>query len=429
MKHCRIHLLGTFCIFPVLLFAQAEKVKPEKVYYYAQKMMPQEWYAQQAKLWKIETGKDPQNGEAWRNYYLATEYANRDSDPSANGAKLAKILEDMQAAIVGDALPDLYKHLAAEKQISKLEKVFFSETGPTSLAKSIPGLYELLVLKARNNYDNKWLLKYAYQLRPDAPEIYADLIVYYELNGETEEAQKFCERLYQSQHLASGLLEYNYNVLMSLEKNALLFTNGDNDTFPPWLLQRVKGIRPDVTVLNVHLISEQNYFKRLLNAKAVEIDLAKLSDKDVYRCIPELGKAIAAGNPAVPVYFALTLDGMYTKGLATNLYVTGLASRYSSKRIDNLAMLRENVETNFRLDYLKFDWYSENHVSTPSMVAGLNTNYVAPFMMLAEHYEKAGEKKKADYWKSSALDIARAAGDQALLENINNFIENSKNKK
>jgi hypothetical protein len=62
----------------------------------------------------------------------------------------------------------------------------------------------------------------------------------------------------------------------------------------------------------------------------------------------------------VPVYFALTLDGMHTKGLATNLYVTGLASRYSSKRIDNLAMLRENVENNFRLDYLKFDWYIEN---------------------------------------------------------------------
>jgi hypothetical protein len=36
-------------------------------------------------------------------------------------------------------------------------------------------------------------------------------------------------------------------------------------------------------------------------------------------------------------------------------------------------------------------------------------------MMLAEHCDKAGEKKKADYWKSAALDVARAAGDEELI--------------
>ncbi len=429
MKHFKLLLPGMFCIFPVLLFAQAEKAKPEKVHYYAQKMMPQAWYAQQAELWKVEAGKDPKNGEAWRNYYLATEYANRDGDPSAGGAKLAQILDNMQAAILGNALPDLYKYLAAEKQESRLQKAFFTETGPTSLAKSIPGLYEFLILKYRHGHENIALLEGAYQLRPDDPQTYCDLIVHYETVGNAAKAKEFCERLYESQYLATGLLEYNYNVLRSTEKNAFLFTNGDNDTFPIWLLQRAKGIRPDVTVLNVHLIQQQDYLKRLLQAKNVVVDFGKLPDQNVYRCIPELGKAIAAANPAAPVYFALTLEGAHTKGLANNLYVTGLASRYSSKRIDNLVMLQENVENNFRLDYLKFDWYSENHVSTPAMVAGLNTNYVAAFMMLTEHYEKAGEKKKADYWKSSALDIARAADDQALLANINKFIENSKNKK
>jgi hypothetical protein len=98
-------------------------------------MMPQKWYAQQAELWEIVVGKDPQNGETWRNYYLAAEYANRDGDPSASGAQLAKILDDMQAAIMGNALPELYKYLAVEKQESRLQKAFFTEAGPTSLAK------------------------------------------------------------------------------------------------------------------------------------------------------------------------------------------------------------------------------------------------------------------------------------------------------
>ncbi len=391
----RIFLL-TITLFFFTFFTNlpgAPPVTPQPVPRLAYRPMPNDWYLQQARLWEAEVKKNPQNARAWYNYYFASRYAwPKERTPQAFQAKKQKLDQIVQ-----------------------------------QMEKAIPGTYEMYYIKYFHHFTYKtakieWLKK-AYQLQPQNTETYYSFLTYYATHNQPEKFKQFALKLYKSKDIAPGLLWYNYNTLISCAKDGILITNGDNDTFPAWVLQQAKGIRPDVLVLNFGLIrGYPEYLNALLQSKNISIELNDLKKASNPNFLQSLIQKIVEKYPQQKIYLALTLNPAALKNIQENLYLVGLCYQFSKKDIDNLALLKNTVMNKFKLDYLRVSWYDEDYLANES-INQLNLNYAVVFKRLADHQKLSGLNEQADYWQNFALYLARKAKDQ----NFVNFLEGKTN--
>lgn len=360
--------------------SQNKTPEAETIYPFYIVNMPADWYAIQVKLWEQKLSEDASNLYYLYNYYLALWNT---MPPFGNN-------------------PDSPKRM--EEFLSRMERKYSDS-------------YLYFYAKHINSHEFRdkdvSLLERAYKLNPNHPEILKELIEYYELFGSARDANPLYVKLYESGRIPRGLLEYAYNTLMSTEENAVLFTGGIIDSYSCLLLQRAKGIRTDVTVMHPNWIRATGHLKRILGEKQITIDIKKLpeagiEDVSLGVCliddfIPALARLIEANNPAIPVYFAMSMSSRYWPS-REDMYRTGLASRYSRKKIDAIGLLIKNVERRFRLDYLQYDWYSEREMAR---INWIKANYVNVFLIMCDYFKRTGNHEKSDIYKSHITELIK----------------------
>ena len=80
---------------------------------------------------------------------------------------------------------------------------------------------------------------------------------------------------------------YNFasSMLNSCQEDAILFVNGDNDTFPLWYCQEVEGIRTDVRVINLQLLNNPDYIEKLTKKVYNSDPITLLANKETYNSL------------------------------------------------------------------------------------------------------------------------------------------------
>jgi hypothetical protein len=350
--------------------------KPEKVYSIVKQIKTFEWYISEAEQWGAIVRKGKADPEAWLNYYTACRMAKN-------------MFPDKWQTAKGEYLVDL------DKIVKKADE-------------SIPNTFENYYLKVRNNHafndqQIKDMFK-AYELGPDRPEIFDELVTYYEIQRDTVNEGKICRKWFDSRDISPGILNWNYNVLASLDPNSILLTNGDNDTYPIWVLQYVQGFRKDIIVLNINLIMIERYRDKLFSEKNIKSFKPDTSIKDGFSIMKGILQHLVKNSNGMNVYFSFTLNPVLYEDIKDKTYMTGLAFKYSEKDFDNMAYLIRNYENNWLLDYLKADFTNDLSVS---VINQINTNYLPVFAKLYNHFNLSGKEESMDYVKNLAKLVAQ----------------------
>lgn len=363
------------------LSAHAQKGPPKEILSWRHEFLPREEYERLAKEWEIYSKKNP-------------------SDPRA-------LIE------WGDALRYSGEHEEAKKKYAEAYRVDPSDAA--AIAKHTSNILIYDVDGADWDLVHNRLLQ-ASRIEPDYAETYYTLWMTALQAGDRDLAAHCLKRVVELGDMSRPLLDYGYNMIVGAPRDAIILTNGDNDTYPPLACQAVMDLRPDVTIVNLSLLNTQWYIKHLrsngipigLNDTAIgkleyekDNPISNLMQRHIY-------DRLVDGGWDRPLCYAVTVPD-YNRVLPGTVSLEGLlcriipeGAREEAEEL-NIAKTTELFETVYRMDSITdplFDWERENALGR------LGTNYAALLAKVGTELMAASKPDESEPYLYLAVDIA-----------------------
>ncbi len=227
--------------------------------------------------------------------------------------------------------------------------------------------------------------------------------------------------------------DYAYNIMATCDENAILFTNGDNDTYPLWFLQGVEGVRNDIQIVNLSLIKTSWYIKQL---KRLGVEVGLEDDEiegllgaypwDYDRGIEVAGLKLEAGDLPImeyptgrgretvsvlephtlmiwrivkynwekrPIYFAVTVPDINMAGLKPYLSMEGMGYKLVKSR-GYEQFEEEKIKRNL-LEVYRYTGVADSTVHKDPVARRLLGNYLILFDGLVRAYIRQGMHREA----------------------------------
>jgi hypothetical protein len=225
------------------------------------------------------------------------------------------------------------------------------------------------------------------------PELLGPQLAKALLEGDDQSIGTACAQLKERGGVSQALLDVATDLLLSIDKDGIVFTNGEMDTYPTVVRQRVFGIRKDVLVIDQRLLADAAYRQRMWGQ-------ARATGKPP-ATVPAFVKGLLDATTR-PVFLALSLDPDLARDLEGELYATGIALRYSHQQVENIDLLDQR-------------WPRMNK----NLYAGpLSANYLLPAIVLLKHHRALGNEEQASRLEHEVRAIAHTLGQTQRLQKL-----------